>query len=506
MTSSIAPRRAILLTIVCIVALLRTALCFYGYDRRPLASSNDEVVIQDAPLSWARGQGLRLASFEGLELAKFYAHYPPVYTVTQAALYRVFGFSMAVVRLPGIIYSLIGLLFTAGILIRWQRAGLLDAFGAWTSGILLLIDPFIAVVSRVGRMEPMAMMFGVMGIYFITDSGSNYVTTNRMRLIASGVLVGLALATHVAAVAYWVMFVGLIITTQEQIKLSNKAVLASLPIAVLTLIWIAVYRERSVEGIHQMVRISRTLLPPSFGFRDLAVGLLHSNQDLIKKVGGTAFLLLWAGWLFALARPFIPTDESSSNSRRMLITFAVVAVIQIFIGWKLSLYVARTFLFLPLALLFFAAAISHMSRVPSRIIVVGCVIFATAQFSLFAQYYRRLPGHWNEWSPNRFDDLVHSIPENQRILSSYELWHAFMKADRPVRITDFTLVSDRQLIQQHPDLLETYDVAILNDETRQLASRSALFTSGWVEKKITDDDETFFIEQRKVLNRTFEAR
>ena len=497
MTGSIAPRRAILLTIVCIVALLRTALCFYGYDRRPLASSNDEVVIQDAPLSWARGQGLRLASFEGLELAKFYAHYPPVYTVTQAALYRVFGFSMAVVRLPGIIYSLIGLLFTAGILVRWQRAGLLDAFGAWTSGILLLIDPFIAVVSRVGRMEPMAMMFGVMGISFIADSSCDYVTANRKRLIASGVLVGLALATHVAAVAYWVMFVGLLITTQERIKLRNKTLLVSLPIAVLGLIWIAVYRERSVEGIQQMLRISRTLLPPSFGFRDLTVGLLYSNQDLIKKVGGTAFVLLWAGWLFALARPFFSTDESSRNSRRMLITFAVVAVIQIFIGWKLSLYVARTYLFLPLAIVFLAAATSHMSRVPRRIIVVGCVIFAAAQLSLFAQYYRRLPGHWHEWSPNRFDDLVRSIPENQRVVSTYELWHAFMKANRPVSITDFTLVADRMLVEQRPGMLETYDVAILNCETRDIAHLTGSFPAAqWSETALIDDDQTFNVMRR----------
>lgn len=77
---------------------LRIFACWYGFDRLPSVSSKDEVIINDPALALSRGEGLIAPSFGGKRISTLYAQHPPLYVLTQAVVFDVFGFSRRIHR------------------------------------------------------------------------------------------------------------------------------------------------------------------------------------------------------------------------------------------------------------------------------------------------------------------------------------------------------------------------------------------------------------------------
>jgi hypothetical protein len=482
----------------CLVCLfvVRGFFCYYGYDRRPLFSSNDEVIVNDAALALARGQGLRLASFEGLELARMWAHYPPVFFLTQGAIFKAGGFCPGAVRLPGIVYSFAGVAILVLILASLHRARIIDRFGAVIAGALLFVDPYFLVISRVGRMEPLALFFGLSGIACVTCARTPLAVPMR-RWIAGGALTGLAISTHPTAFLYWIAFAAFAaIAPREGI---GRRVLAVVVVPGLTalLIWIAVYRGQSGVAFEQMHHLSQISLKPTLGLIDFFHAVGNRNLDEFSHAGGTTYIVLFAGWLALALRPAFQRRESNLENWRLLV-FVAAGVLQTAVAWKFTLYCARAILFVPLGAINLALALSFLPKPPRRAIAIIVGAFVSLQVSLFLMYFARLPRNWNSWSPDRFDALVGSLPAN-RVASTFELWHAFMKANRQVRIVDFSLIPDQHYWVENPRRLEDYDTIILTESeyANKAPDASGLTDADWSRSSFHADEKNYLVFQKK---------
>jgi 4-amino-4-deoxy-L-arabinose transferase-like glycosyltransferase len=498
--------RSALIVGVVIALTIRTFLCFYGFDRRPLVTGPDEAVLQDAALSWARGTGYRLASLEGLGLAETFAHHPPLYLMAQAAVYQLTGFSVEAMRLPGIICGIVALLLFAGMLARWFHGGVISGPAVAIAGALILADPLILVVSRVARMEPMGMMFG-MAAMFCVAGRRTLVVEDFKRWIAGALFIGLALATHFSTATYFVAFLGASLAVVPRFSVPKLLSLAALPVLVLASIWFCTYGGKSLEAVHELIRTADSVTagsrphegaPPTLGFEYVWRAVTARDFDSVKRVGGTAYAVLWICWLTVLAAAVAARRRYREPGGKLLLVLAGVTVIQIAIAWKLSLYMVRVALYAPLAALALALAWGNLPRWARRTGAGLAAIFVAFQLALVTGYYLRLARGWDAWSPSRFDSLVASIPPDARVVSSFELWHTFMAAGRPVRITDFSLRPDQLYWEANPGALATYDVAILNPQTRDLAERASVFSAAeWSETSFVDDGLKFWVMRRR---------
>ena len=430
---------------ICILLCLfvvRGFFCFYGFDRRPLVSSNDEVIIEDPALALARGQGLRLVSFPGLELTKMWAHYPPAFFLIQAAVYKVFGFSPASSRIPGICFSLLGVAILCGILVALFRTEYIDRFAMFASLLLLLFDPFIVVISRVGRMEQLALFFGLAGLAAVICATSP-LRVSLWRWYCGAVLIGLSISTHPSAVLYWITFAALVFIARRELGIFKMALLLAIPAFAMAALWCAVYGDRSLIALDQMIRISRISVAPSLGMANFLQSIRARDIDMFKQAGGTAYVLLFAGWAALAVRAAIRPHSGPERWRSALWVFLIAGLFQMIAAWKFNLYVARTLLFVPLGILNLSIAIAWLPQIQRRVVAALAGAFAMVQLALFVNYFTRLTANRETWSPGRFDALVDSIPANATVLSTYQLWHTFMGRGREVAIIDTSLMPDR---------------------------------------------------------------
>lgn len=475
---------------------LRLVLSFYGYDRRPLLTTNDEAIVQDAAVALARGEGLRATSFEGLEVAEFYANHPPLFTFVQGGMFKTFGFSPATLRLPGIVASLLAVLLLGAMLRSLLAVGLVDGFGATLAALLLLCDPFVIILSRIGRMEHLAALLALAGLNLVIRAVRD--SQPKWRWLTAGALLGAAIATHPAAVLYLLVFAALLWLRREM-GWGKVVMFLAMPAAVFALFWFAGFGARSWEAWQQLGRMARLGLPPTLGLDLCLRAITHRDLEAFKQVGGTAYLVVICGWLLLLGRAL--RSRSWGAWQPCLVVLAVAAVLEIFAAYRLSMYLARTMLFVYLGILHLAIGCSHLSPRVRRMAAVCVGVFLAAQLAYLASYFVRLPGQWTAWSPTRFDDLVRSIPPSVKTASTFELWHAWQGAGRRVRIIDPSLPIDAHYWAEDPRRLEEYDTVIFSTTTADVmdaAVRAGGFPSAAWSREVREIDEKAYTIYRRL--------
>jgi hypothetical protein len=151
--------------------------------------------------------------------------------------------------------------------------------------------------------------------------------------------------------------------------------------------------------------------------------------------------------------------------------------------------------FVYLGVLHVAIGCSHLPRAGRRLAFAGAGVFLAAQMGLLAAYFVRLPRQWAAWSPARFDDIVHPIPASAKIANTFELWHAWRAAGRPVRIIDPSLPIDELHWSQAPLSLEKYDAVIFSDATSGVmdaALAAGAFQPGTWSREVRPLDEKHY--------------
>jgi len=121
--------RYFLVNFLIIFIVVRSLLVWYGFDRLPRLSNNDEVIQNDAAVAMSKGFGLVAKSYDGvMDLGKIYGHHPPVFPLLQSAIFRLFGFSALTLRASDIVFFILYSVFFVMLLYRLKNMGVYDNF------------------------------------------------------------------------------------------------------------------------------------------------------------------------------------------------------------------------------------------------------------------------------------------------------------------------------------------------------------------------------------------
>ena len=493
-------RRKAILCLVAFAFLLRLGLCFTGYDRRPFMTSNDEAVVLDPAVSLAWGEGLRAPSLEGLDLANRFYHYPPLSFFVQGGIFRVCGVSAATMRIPSIVEHLLGLLVLFWILRQGCRSGLMDAFAAWIAAALILADPFLLILSRIGRMEHLGALLGLGGIAFALGARLPGGGIRFRKFLAGAVLIGLALATHPSAVLYQIFFYALAALAWNELGWTRRLCLFSMPGVAFLAVWGVGFGAASLEALRQMQALAGFNLKPSLGWELLQSAVAHRNFEDFKQLGATAYLLVVGGWMLLCIRPLAGRGNAPEAWRKGSRIFAVAALLQMAAAWKMNLYVSRTMLYAPLAAVHIAIGLSFLPKTGRRIAAAATTLFVCIGVAATAGYFLQLAKNWNAWSADRFAPLVSSFPKEAKVASTFELWHEWMKQHRPVRMIDPSLPIDHLYWLEDPLRFSRFDGVIFSSRTgglRQSALKAGAFpASEWSEESFARDDAVYFVYRK----------
>ena len=191
-------------TIVVILFLAHGFATFYGYDRLPRVSSSDEVLPHDSALSWARGTGLRSPAHDGTWLGRLYAHYPPVFTVLQAATFRVTDISAFSMRGWGMVSHVLAVLALLSICHALYRRRIMDEAATTMVALLIVTEPISMSLARWGRVDPVAIFLGIGAAWVLIAIGRE--RPARWQWTISAVLIGLSISSHPFGVVYFIAF------------------------------------------------------------------------------------------------------------------------------------------------------------------------------------------------------------------------------------------------------------------------------------------------------------
>ena len=322
--------------------------------------NHDEIMLNSAARSWSAKGIIALSPLAdaGKTYASAYYWHPPGHLLVMAAVYSVFGFSIAVTRGESLASGACAA-FLLFILLRRLK------IARTTSVILILLflgHPLVWWLCRSGRMDLLAISFGLAALLFIVGGEGPKGSYSRAAL--AGVLIGVGSLFHVMTLVWAPAVIGAESLALRRLNWKRSVligVMASLPLLLWILSILAVGdREAWMEQFvgYQLMQRSGTanvlsrflgelglivsqlrlvpalLLPLIFG---LAAGWTQAPRQRWWCLGGAgvAFLLIacftakgtgayplyWFVWVLLLAGYGI--DALSPNLKGTLVTLAV---------------------------------------------------------------------------------------------------------------------------------------------------------------------------------------
>ena len=130
---------------------------------------------------------------------------PPLYPLIMAGVYRVAGFGMLQTRIPGLIFGAMAIFLL--MLLIYRLTG--DMSSAFVGGSILLIDPVFIQTARAGRMDTLAIMLILLGLYMFIVKKKDFL---------SGVFIGLAGISHPIVIEVFLAMVLLIFIKEGFVK------------------------------------------------------------------------------------------------------------------------------------------------------------------------------------------------------------------------------------------------------------------------------------------------
>ncbi|HKU37281.1 MAG TPA: glycosyltransferase family 39 protein [Polyangiales bacterium] len=140
------------------------AVSLAGLDRMPYFG-NDEIYPSSTALTFVReGRFAREITAGSLGTNDFDA-YPPMWMLLLAGTYKVFGVGIWTTRVPCIAVAALAIFFLAAAVYRITSS----AARAALAGTLLSLDPILLHRARIGRSEPLALMFLTLGLFAVSQ-------------------------------------------------------------------------------------------------------------------------------------------------------------------------------------------------------------------------------------------------------------------------------------------------------------------------------------------------
>jgi 4-amino-4-deoxy-L-arabinose transferase-like glycosyltransferase len=439
--------------------LIRAAGLLIGLDRLPMVPTvNPEVIINDPAVSLSRGDGFVAFSFEhsvnGLD--RLYAHFPPIFIALQALIFRLFGFSAFTLRALSVFCDLATCAVFLLVIRELYVRGILDRLGATLAGTLIVLEPTAMIHAREARMESLNTLLGGIAFFFCIRAGRDIGPW-----LAAGAMIGLALATHPAALLMWVAFEAWTLVSFRQLGLIRWISVNAVPPIVMIATWLIAYGSNVVAAVGQMRRLALFAGIATLRMGELFAQLIHRSPGGFQNAGGLGFIFTLATLGWALWRGF-SGPPGPAAWRTILVGLIAVLVVQL----ALLQFVIptsgmnRVVMIYPFALLCAGVAVSHLGQSAAKRAVVIGAFAALLEVALIAGYLLQLRQNWNERSADRFDPIVSAVPQGARVAGPPELWFGFLQRDRQFAVIYRAMGEDE--FWNSDNAFDSYDVIILD--------------------------------------------
>jgi hypothetical protein len=445
--------------------LIRAAGLFTGLDRLPMVPTvNPEVVINDPALSLSQGRGLVAASFEhsvnGLD--RMYAHFPPIFIALQALVFRMFGFSGMTLRALSVFCDLGTCLIFLLIVRQLYERKILDSLGATVAGVLIVLEPTAMIHAREARMESLNTLFGGIAFFLcIRADGEDLRPGPSLRYwLGAGIMIGLALATHPAALLMWVAFEVWSLMYFRKLGLRRWLAVNAVPAIVMIGASLLAYGRKIGAAVAQIRHLALFAGIPDLHIGDLFQTLIHRSAGGFQNAGGLGLIFTLAALAWAVWRSL--SAPSATLTGLVAVLFLQLVLLQFIVPTS---GMNRAVMIYPFAFVCAGVALSHMGQSAARKIAVVGAAAALLQVALIAGYLLQLRHTWNVRSADRFDPIVSAVSRGARVAGPPELWFGFRQRDRQFAVIYRAMGEDEYWNQVNA--FDPYDVIILDPNWQQ---------------------------------------
>jgi hypothetical protein len=442
----------------------------------PRITNTDEVYYNDPAVSMSKGYGFIGKSLEGtMKLEKYYAIHPPIFMLLQAGIFRIFGLSAFTLRGTEIFFFIFYMLLIVFLFYRLKYIGIYDNFAFFWITLLFLTEPTTFSCSRSGRSDMLGLFFGIAAFVLILSKSG--VSISKKRWIFSASMIGLSISTHLAMIHFWLAYIIAACFLFGRRNRSFCALLIILPFFIFFGIWMAVYRENSLGALIQLHQHT-AYFKGYFSFFGLVRSLLSNSLREFNQKGGVAFVLIVFSWVAIIVRLRCNLKQRLLDIKLgnswifMMALFAVgnFLFMVLFTGSGST----RAIVVLPIALAGLGVAVTRLNiRAIFKYLLTGLLgflVFVGLMGHIY--YFFKMRADWQDRAPGRFLRFVASIPFDKKVATVSNLWYEFIKSGHNrVRIIDFCFEEDKIYWQKNSDLLNSFDIIILDQNHPLLNSR-----------------------------------
>jgi hypothetical protein len=450
-----------------LLVLLHIFFMAFRYGHLPIAPMiPEEVIINDASISLARGHGYVATSFADSKygLDHLFAHFPPLYPYTQALVFRVFGVSVYSLRLTTTVMSISSTIVLLFILFRLCKARLLD----WN--VALLINALYCTSASYISFERAARMESMIGLLTLLSLGALlYASTQPENgrtwtpMLAAGFFGSLCMAVHPEAVTAVLLLATLmlfVVPVNLKVRLVSMSLFAVVPLTV----GIFVYGKQLLAAIHQFLAIAHDSNSTDPSSREWLWAALH-HPDL-STINRNLFLLLILALLALVpltCRWVVRKLSKQSFRYRMAVCMAVVGVVEILLMVFAFRMVDRRcqFLFAPLLV---CNALCLLGPAPLRRWQRGVGWAAVVlQCCVVAFYFSVRSDRIVDMDPERFMPLLHHLPTGASVASTPGLWLDFQESQRPFTLILYGLDGEVERLKRDANPMDRFDIVIIEN-------------------------------------------
>lgn len=457
---------------ITLLVLLLTVKCiavWYGFDRLPLLSTNDEATFNDPAFWMAKGEGLVAKSLDGtLGMERVYAQFPPLYITLQALIFRLFSLSAFTLRGSNIFFFIAYICLLLAIFYHLKKHGIYDNFSVFWVSLILIAEPTIFSFCRMGRPESLGLFFAISA--FLLLLSEKRLTASRGRWVISAILIGLSISAHFEMAIFYAIFAVLV-----GVKFRNKdrrlgLILLLLPTLGLIFIWITIYRAKSWDALTQFYKLYSFFHSCGYtrGFRicDLCRNFLSGSFRSFNQNGGFALILISFSWMMIFIRVFNNFKHKFLHPTPWvgwLFAMSLFAIIEFLV---LTLYFGTTtqriVTVFPVSLVGLGVAISHLrlNKLNRYILISILGLLTIAGLILHGAYLYKVHHEWTNRDPTRFSHIVHNIPVGKKIAAAFPIWLEFTKSGYAVRLIDTGVPYSNDSFY-NPEVVNRYDIIIL---------------------------------------------
>jgi 4-amino-4-deoxy-L-arabinose transferase-like glycosyltransferase len=448
-----------------VLILLHAGLMVFRCGQLPIAPAvPDEVIINDASISLARGQGYVASSLTDSKygLDHLFAHFPPLYPYTEAVAFRVMGVSAESLRATTILMSILSTVVLFLLLYRLCKRGLLH----WSVALLIeglyCTNASLIALERMARMESMISVLMLLSLWGIVCAAT-YEGRGQpwAAMLGAGIAGALCMAVHPEAMTALLLLGALMlfaVPVARRVRLASVGLFVVVPVVV----GLLAFRAQLVRAVEQFVAIARDSMATNPTSRAWLMDALR-NRDL-SRMNRNAFLMLIM-LLLAMAPVVYATTvrrlPRTSVRHRLGLCFGVVGILEIL----LMVFVLRMddrrcqFLF---GSLLVCNALCLMGASPLRrwqswlgwgVVALQCL---AAAFYLSPRSDRVA-----DMNPDRYTELVRGLPAGMSVASTPGLWLDLEEQRRPFTLILYGLDGESAWSQTARNPLDRFDVVIL---------------------------------------------